>query len=87
MLTVVTGVDSVRKVTASRRIRVITIIGCALVWTVLGVGVITSFSTALNDSLLIMLYLLAPWTAVNLTDFFFFVRRGHYAITEIFRPG
>ena len=86
MLTVVTGADSVRKVAAGRQIRVVTIIGCALVWTVLGAGVITSFSTALNDSLLIMLYLLAPWTAVNLTDFFF-VRRGHYAITEIFSPG
>jgi purine-cytosine permease-like protein len=86
MLTVVTGVDSVRKVTAGRSIRVITILGCALVWTVLGVGVITSFSAALSNSLLIMLYLLAPWTAVNLVDFFF-VRRGHYAITEFFTPG
>jgi len=86
MLTVVTGVDSVRKITASRAIRVVTILGCAVVWGVLGIGVVTNASTALNNSLLIMLYLLAPWTAVNLVDFFF-VRRGHYAITEIFTPG
>jgi purine-cytosine permease-like protein len=33
-----------------------------------------------------MLYFLIPWTAVNLVDFYF-VRRGHYAITEFFRPG
>jgi NCS1 family nucleobase:cation symporter-1 len=26
-----------------------------------------------------------PWTVTNLIDFFF-VRRGHYAITDIFRP-
>jgi cytosine/uracil/thiamine/allantoin permease len=32
-----------------------------------------------------MLYLLVPWTALNLVDYFF-VRRGHYAITDIFRP-
>ena len=32
-----------------------------------------------------MLYLLVPWTATNLVDFFF-VRRGHYAITELFNP-
>ena len=32
-----------------------------------------------------MLYLLAPWTAVNLTDYFF-VRRGHYAIADLFTP-
>ena len=37
------------------------------------------------DSLTLMLYLLVPWTALNLVDFFF-VRRGHYAITEIFNP-
>lgn len=86
MLTVVTGVDSVRKVTAGRAIRVVTILGCAVVWGVLGIGVVTNASNALNNSLLIMLYLLAPWTAVNLVDFFF-VRRGHYAITEIFTPG
>ena len=37
------------------------------------------------NSLTLMLYLLVPWTALNLVDFFF-VRRGHYAITDIFRP-
>jgi len=26
-----------------------------------------------------------PWTVINLTDFFF-VRHGHYAIMDIFRP-
>ena len=32
-----------------------------------------------------MLYLLVPWTAINLTDFYF-VRRGHYAVTHLFTP-
>ena len=36
-------------------------------------------------SLTLMLYLLVPWTATNLVDFFF-VRRGHYAITDLFQP-
>ena len=40
---------------------------------------------AVLDSLTLMLYLLVPWTALNLVDFFF-VRHGHYAITDIFRP-
>jgi purine-cytosine permease-like protein len=35
--------------------------------------------------LTIMLYLLAPWTAINLVDYFF-VRRGRYAITQFFLP-
>jgi len=46
---------------------------------------LSNATTALNTTLLIMLYLLVPWTAVNLTDFFF-VRRGHYAITDLFTP-
>jgi nucleobase:cation symporter-1, NCS1 family len=32
-----------------------------------------------------MLYLLVPWTATNLVDFFV-VRRGHYAIADLFTP-
>jgi purine-cytosine permease-like protein len=35
--------------------------------------------------LTIMLYLLVPWTAINLIDYFF-VRRGRYAITQFFEP-
>jgi purine-cytosine permease-like protein len=46
---------------------------------------LSNATTALNTTLLIMLYLLAPWTAVNLTDYFF-VRRGHYAIADLFTP-
>ena len=34
---------------------------------------------------LLMLYFLIPWTSVNLVDYYF-VRHGHYAITEIFKP-
>ena len=47
-------------------------------------GNATAENTVL-DSLTLMLYLLVPWTALNLVDFFF-VRRGHYAITDIFKP-
>jgi len=33
----------------------------------------------------VMLYLLVPWTAINLIDYFF-VRRGRYAILDLFDP-
>ncbi len=36
-------------------------------------------------SLTLMLYLLVRWTATNLVDYFF-VRRGHYAIGDLFTP-
>ncbi|MFC0436188.1 cytosine permease [Kutzneria buriramensis] len=84
MLTVVTAADSLRPVNPTRRLRVVVILVLAVVWWILG-SVLENASAALSDSLLVMLYLLAPWTAINLTDYFF-VRRGHYAITDLFTP-
>lgn len=34
---------------------------------------------------LALLYLLVPWTAINLTDYYF-VRKGQYQIEELFKP-
>jgi purine-cytosine permease-like protein len=44
-----------------------------------------SFLKNFNDFLLLVLYFFIPWTAVNLVDYYV-VRRGHYAIAEIFKP-
>jgi nucleobase:cation symporter-1, NCS1 family len=89
MLTVLTGVDSFKTIKTSRLWRTVTVIALAAIWYAIGAGISTSgSSTAVNavlNSLTLMLYLLVPWTALNLVDFFF-VRRGHYAITDIFRP-
>ena len=89
MLTVLTGIDSFRKIQTSRLWRTVTVLVLAAIWYAIGAGISTSASdTAVNavlNSLTLMLYLLVPWTALNLVDFFF-VRRGHYAITDIFRP-
>ena len=38
-----------------------------------------------TNLLVVLLYLFSPWTAINLIDYYF-VRRGHYAIKEIFNP-
>jgi NCS1 family nucleobase:cation symporter-1 len=84
MLTIVTIIDCIKPVKPTRRLRVVTILILSVVWLVLG-SVFENATTALNNSLLIMLVLLAPWTAINLVDFFF-VRRGHYAITDLFNP-
>jgi nucleobase:cation symporter-1, NCS1 family len=84
MLTVVTALDSLRPVRPTRQLRVVTIVVLAVAWFVMSL-LLTNATTALNTTLLIMLYLLVPWTAVNLTDYFF-VRRGHYAIADLFTP-
>lgn len=85
MLSAVTGVDSVRSITPKRGIRVITIVILSVVWAVVGIGFGGNFLSALFSALQYMLYLLVPWTAINLVDYFA-VRRGHYAITDLFTP-
>ena len=87
MLTVLTGIDSFKKIKTSRALRIVTVIALAIVWYAIGASLSSSTSavSAVLNSLTLMLYLLVPWTALNLVDFFF-VRRGHYAITDIFRP-
>jgi purine-cytosine permease-like protein len=84
MLTVVTAVDAVRPVAPTRQLRVITILALSVVWIVGGL-LLTNAVSSLNNALLGMLYLLAPWTAINLLDFFL-LRHGHYAITDLFTP-
>jgi NCS1 nucleoside transporter family len=85
MLTVLTGLDSLRPIPRTAAMRAVTIAVLSVVAAVLGIWLVRDATTALGNTLLIMLYLLAPWTAVNLVDYFF-VRRGHYAITDLFTP-
>jgi nucleobase:cation symporter-1, NCS1 family len=43
------------------------------------------FAEEFGNFLAILLYLFTPWTAINLVDFYW-VRRGHYSVREIFNP-
>jgi len=83
-LTVLTAVDSVHTINPTRRMRVLTIVGLAIVWFVIAKSISASAVSTVFTSLTLMLYLLVPWTATNLVDFFF-VRRGHYAIADLFK--
>ncbi len=85
MLTTLAGVDSFRKITPTRRARVVTILVLTVIWFVVAKSISTSAVGVVFTSLTLMLYLLVPWTTVNLIDFFF-VRRGHYSIIDIFKP-
>jgi purine-cytosine permease-like protein len=85
MLTVVTGIDSIVKITATKTVRIAGILVLAVIWLGVSLSLTSNAINALYDSLSIMLYLLVPWTAVNLMDYFF-VRKGHYAITDFFTP-
>jgi purine-cytosine permease-like protein len=82
---VLTGVDSIRPIRPRRVHRIVTIVVLAVVWFAISLAVTGDAVSAVATGLTLMLYLLVPWTAANLVDFFV-VRRGHYAITDLFRP-
>ena len=85
MLTVLTSVDSFRSIKPTRAARVITILVLTLIWYLVATLINTGGVATVFSSLTLMLYLLVPWTATNLIDYFI-VRRGHYAITDLFTP-
>ncbi len=85
MLTLLTGIDSIVKIGVTRATRIVGILVLAAIWLSISLSLNSNAITALFDALSIMLYLLVPWTAVNLMDYFF-VRKGHYAITDFFTP-
>ena len=84
-LAMLAAVDTVVPVKPSVLTRAIAI-GVILVLGTLGSLLLPAdFLGSYNVFLVILLYSLVPWTAINLVDFFF-VRRGNYAILEIFKP-
>jgi purine-cytosine permease-like protein len=84
MLTVLTGIDSFRPIKPTRNARIVTIVILGIVWYVIASVITSSAVNTVFTALTLMLYLLVPWTATNLIDYFV-VRRGHYAITQLFR--
>jgi purine-cytosine permease-like protein len=84
MLSIVTIMDSIRPVHSGPKVRVLTIVSLAVVWLIVALAC-TNATTVLNDWLIVMLYLLAPWTSINLIDFYF-VRHGRFAVTDLFTP-
>lgn len=86
-LTAITGWDSFFKVKPTPKVRVWAIVFVVLLQSGVAIFINSSSSglSILNIYLVVMLYFLVPWTAVNLTDYFF-VRRGRYAIPHFFLP-
>lgn len=81
----ITVADSFVKVRPTRMTRIVacTIVGLAgLLGAVFSTG---EFLDSFGSFLVVLLYVLVPWTSVNLVDYYF-VRRGRYAIAEMFRP-
>jgi purine-cytosine permease-like protein len=85
MLTTTAAIGAFRRVPATIATRVAGLIAVAAVSLLLALVIPANALNSFNNFLLLMLYFLIPWTAVNLVDFYF-VRRGHYRIVEILKP-
>lgn len=85
MLTSLSAIDGFRKVTPSLKVRVAGILIISTAVFLITLSIPSSYLSSFNTFVLLMLYLLVPWTAVNLVDFYG-VRKGRYAISEIFNP-
>jgi NCS1 family nucleobase:cation symporter-1 len=79
------GVDTVIPIRPSVMTRAIAIGVIAVLGTAGSLLLPEDFLGSYGVFLTVLLYSLIPWTAINLVDFFF-VRRGNYAILEIFKP-
>lgn len=86
MVTSVSGIDAFKRLRPTRSLRV---------WALLGVGVLVflgalylpgDFLDAYDAFIIILLYFLMPWTAINLTDFYL-RRRGTYAMLDLAKDG
>jgi NCS1 family nucleobase:cation symporter-1 len=76
-------VAAFRPIRPSVRWRVAGIVPAAVVAYAGALATPAAYLGTLNAFLTVVLYLLVPWTAVNLADFYR-VRRGRYAITDLF---
>jgi purine-cytosine permease-like protein len=85
MLTVLTTIDSFRPIKPTRSARVITILVLTAVWYLVASLITSDGVNTVFSALTLMLYILVPWTATNLVDYFL-VRKGHYAIVDLFNP-
>lgn len=83
-LTLITALDSIRPVRPTRRLRVVTILLIGVTGAIAAAVIPEDFlNTSFSTVLFVVGYFMAPWTAINLTDFFI-VRRGRYSVSEMF---
>jgi purine-cytosine permease-like protein len=85
MLTLITTVDSIRQLKTSQTLRISFIASIAVLWLAVALSLGGDAITYVNAMLVMMLYFLMPWTAVNLIDYFW-LRRGRYSIDALFTP-
>jgi NCS1 nucleoside transporter family len=84
-LTLLSVLDSLRPSRPTLAKRLLTLIVAAVAASLLAAASTENFVAKFGAFLSVLLYLFTPWTAINLVDFYW-VRKGHYSVREIFNP-
>ena len=84
-LTLLSVADCFRPQRASVRGRLVALSIAAVVSIWIALAASKDFVNRFADLLNVLLYLFTPWTAINLVDFYW-VRKCHYSVREIFNP-
>jgi nucleobase:cation symporter-1, NCS1 family len=82
-LTLMSVMDSLRPGRPTLAKRLLTLLFAAIAATSIAAAPSQNFVEKFAEFLAVLLYLFTPWTAINLVDFYW-VRKGHYSVREIF---
>jgi nucleobase:cation symporter-1, NCS1 family len=84
-LTLLSVADCFRPQRAGAGRRLVALAAAGVVSIAIALAASRNFVTRFSDLLAVLLYLFTPWTAINLVDFYW-VRKCHYSVREIFNP-
>jgi nucleobase:cation symporter-1, NCS1 family len=84
-LTLLSVADTLKPLRCTAAKRLASVAAAAVASIALALAASGDFINRFEDFLSLLLYLFTPWTAINLVDFYW-VRKCHYSIREIFNP-
>jgi NCS1 family nucleobase:cation symporter-1 len=84
-LTLLSVADTLKPLRCTAAKRLASVAAATIAATALALASSADFINRFEDFLSLLLYLFTPWTAINLVDFYW-VRKCHYSIREIFNP-
>ncbi|WP_203338750.1 purine-cytosine permease family protein [Nocardioides limicola] len=83
VMNALTVLQSSFRMTVTTSTRVVTTLVCGAVATLVALLGQGDFMATFESFLLLLLYVLIPWSAINLADYFI-IRRGHYVVVDLF---
>jgi NCS1 family nucleobase:cation symporter-1 len=84
LIAIISPSGSLSSKNTGRAARLVTTTVLAAIGTVIAIKASSNFMADPSNFLIFTLYLLVPWTAINLTGYYL-IRRGHYDIPELFK--